>query len=152
MDGIMSMYSILSSFDFWTWIWQIWPDLIERILNSKIEILIKFQSGKQQSVWIREIRVPTWNRASSTENRAPLLCSQRLAKGSKRARRPWPRLNRGFCPPSIFLEKNKKYSFRGKKGKIDTVCSLPNIWNYEDTYNNDVHFSAHILYMKKRYQ
>ena len=45
---------------------------------------------------------------------------------------------------------NKKCRFRGKKSKIDEVCSLPVLWNYGDTYNNDVHFSAHVnIYEKK---
>ena len=44
----------------------------------------------------------------------------------------------------------KKCNFRGKKGKIDKVSSLPNIWNYEVTYNNDAHFSALVnIYEKK---
>ena len=49
------------------------------------------------------------------------------------------------------VRSSKKYRFRGRKTRIYKVCSLPVICNYEDTKNNQVHFSAHLLIYKKTY-
>ena len=104
----------------WTQIIRIKKWSCKSVKNREIRVCLPFVSFVVEKYLcgpprLRALCVKKWSRENpwnpcpnfENEHRAPLLCSQRLAKGSKRARRPWPRLNRGSALLQ-FLEKNKK--------------------------------------------